>query len=72
MFSEKESSGFRAQLALELIRHKVLVELSKGYSGMLNPEEVNEALVVAGLPLIVPGEDNSKEVNVIKTEKEDE
>ena len=72
MFSDKESAGIRAQLALELIRHKVLVELSKGYSGMLDPEEVNEAMVVAGLPLIVPGEVNAKEVNIIKTEKEDE
>jgi len=69
-FNDTESKEFRASVALELVRHKALVNVAEGYNYVLDIEDVNECLVVAGLPLIVPGEINAKEVNIIKTEKE--
>lgn len=58
--------------ALQLLRHKMLTQIATSNYPTLSPEDVNEVLLVAGLPVIVPNEINSKEVNVIKVEKETE
>lgn len=57
--------------ALKLLRHKMLVQMASNKYPSLNAEDINEVLVVAGLPVIVPDKINFKEVNVIKVEKED-
>ncbi len=57
--------------ALKLLRHKMLVKMASNKYPSLDAEDINEVLVVAGLPVIVPEEINFKEVNVIKVEKED-
>lgn len=57
--------------ALKLLRHKALVRVSKGSIFLLEIEDVNEILTVAGLPLITPAEVNAPEVDVIKVEKEE-
>lgn len=69
-FSNNESKELRASVALELLRHKVIVDLGRGYSGIMNVEDINECLVVAGMPVITPGDLKAKEVTVIKTEEE--
>lgn len=55
--------------ALKLLRHKMLAQMASSKYPSLDAEDINEVLVVAGLPVIVPEEINSKEVNVIKVEK---
>lgn len=59
----------RASVALELMRHKALCDVHKGYTPSLGIMDINEILTVAGAPLIVPEEVNSKEVKVIKAEE---
>lgn len=56
--------------ALKLLRHKMLVELGKCKYPSLDVDDINEVLVVAGLPVIVPDEIKAKEVDVIKVDKE--
>ena len=53
--------------ALNLMRHKMLMQIASG-SNMpcLYYEDVNEILLVAGLPVIVPSEINKQELNVIE------
>lgn len=58
--------------ALKLLRHKALVKLAEGRLGTLYIEDVNEVLVVAGLPVIVPNEVNIPELDIINTKKEEE
>jgi hypothetical protein len=58
--------------ALKLLRHKVLVNLASNRMGILYLEDVNEILVVAGLPVIVPNEANIPELDIIKIKKEEE
>lgn len=61
--------------ALNLLRFKTLCELGKDgklSTWVLRAQDVNEVLTVAGLPLIVPTELHSKEVNVIEVEKTEE
>ena len=70
-FNDTESKEFRAAVALELLRHKALLKMTSKYT-FLDIEDVNDCLIVAGLPVIVPQELNSKEVTIIKTEKEGE
>ena len=50
--------------ALNLLRFKMLTKIGEG-SFYLNEQDVNEVLTVAGLPVIVPGELNKKELEVI-------
>lgn len=69
-YSDVETKELRASVALELLRHKVMVDLGRGYSGIMNVMDINECLIVAGLPLIVPGELQAKEVTIIKTEED--
>lgn len=57
--------------ALNLLRHKMLVQVQQNKFPSLDILDVNEVLLVAGLPLIVPDEVNAKEVQVIKTSKDD-
>jgi len=58
--------------ALNLMRHKALINLAQGRSGGLYFEDVNEILVVAGLPVIIPDELNAQELKVNKVEKEED
>lgn len=58
--------------ALRLLRHKALVKLAQDRTYLLDIEDVNEILTVANLPVIMPAEINTKEINVIKLDKEDE
>lgn len=55
--------------ALKLLRHKMLAQMASSKYPSLDAEDINEVLVVAGLPVIVPEEINSKEVKVIEVEK---
>lgn len=60
--------------ALKLMRFKALSEIAKDDSAsewVLRLRDVNEILTVAGLPVIVPGEINAPEIDVIKFDKED-
>lgn len=53
--------------ALKLMRHKMLVQIAEGRATPnLYIEDVNEILIVAGLPAIIPTEVNKKEVEVIQ------
>lgn len=59
--------------ALNVMRHKMLVQIGKGLSyPSLDIDDVNEILIVAGLPVIVPDEIKAPELDVIKVEKEAE
>lgn len=60
----------RAQIALELARFKMEVQVAKGRSPYLDDEDLNEILITAGLPLLQPGE-LEKEVDLINLGKED-
>ena len=69
---ETPENNIRAA-ALRDMRHKMLVQIAKGSAyPSLDLEDVNEILVVAGLPVIVPDEIHAKEVDVIKVDKEAE
>lgn len=58
--------------ALKLLRHKMLVEMGKGRTfPSLEVEDVNEILIVAGLPVVTPDELKAPEVEVVKVEKEE-
>lgn len=53
--------------ALNLMRFKAMREIAydKNLNYVFSIDDVNEILLVAGLPVIVPGEVNKKEVEVI-------
>lgn len=55
--------------ALKLMRHKVLIQISKNQYPMLSIDDVNEVLTVAGLPVVVPDEVKAKEVDIIQPEE---
>ena len=58
--------------ALKLMRHKMLIEVGKDRAfPSLSIDDVNEILVVAGLPVIIPEEIKVPEVDVIKVDKTD-
>ena len=71
---ENPENNVRAA-ALRVMRHKMLVQIGKG-SGYpsLDLDDVNEILIVAGLPVIIPVEIKAPELKIIKTEpnKEEE
>lgn len=57
--------------ALKLLRHKMLIEMGKGRTyPTLDVDDVNEILVVAGLPVIVPDELKAPELKIIKLNEE--
>lgn len=67
---ETPENNIRAA-ALRLARHKMLVRIAKGHTyPSLDIEDLNEILMVAGLPVIMPDEVKAKEVDVIKVDKE--
>lgn len=57
--------------AFKLLRHKMLVKIGKAkcskydYDPCLGVEDINEVLLVAGLPVIVADELQKKKVEVI-------
>lgn len=69
-YTPTETKELRATIALELARFKMQVKVAKGYPPMLNDEDLNELFVVAGLPLLTPGE-LDEEVKLINITKED-
>ena len=70
MYNAQETKATRAEIALELARYKMQVSVAQGYSPTLGDNDLNEIFVVAGLPLLQPGE-LKKEVNLINIGKED-
>lgn len=73
MYSNVDSAAIRNQAALELMRYKMLAQLAaeKTYPS-LNDDDINEILIVAGMPVIVPDEVNVPELDIINTKKEEE
>ena len=74
MFTPEEQSGVRYNAALELLRYKMLKAIEKNksnYATELKVEELNDILLVGGLPVVVPDEVKVKEVDVIAFNKED-
>lgn len=69
MYTDVETKAVKAKTAIDLLRHKALVGIGGGHTYLLDIEDVNECLVVAGVPVIVPDELKAKEVEVIKTEE---
>lgn len=62
-----ENNNERETAALGLLRFKALVELATNpeAEAVLTFKDVNEILLVAGHPVIVPDEINKKELEVI-------
>ena len=60
----------RSAIALELARHMMMVKVASGRHPYLDDEELNELFVVAGLPLLEPGE-LEQEVDLINIKKEE-
>lgn len=65
--------------ALKLLRHKMLMSIGKSKENTYDTtpklylEDINEVMIVAGLPIITPEEINAPEVSVILPRmKEDE
>ena len=66
MYNAEESKELRCKIALELARFKALKALYEGCNHTaLTFADVNEIFTVAGIELIVPGELNKKELEVI-------
>lgn len=70
-YTPTETKELKCSIALELARFKMQVKVAKGYPPMLNDEDLNELFVVAGLPLLTPGE-LDEEVKLINIGKEEE
>ena len=70
MYSAEETKEMRAHIALELARYKMQVEVAQGRSPVLYDNDLNEIFVVAGLPLLTPGE-LDEEVKLINIKKEE-
>lgn len=70
MYTPQETKEMRSRIALELARHMMMVKVASGRHPYLDDEELNELFVVAGLPLLEPGE-LEEEVKLINITKED-
>ena len=70
MYSQTETKEMRSAIALELARHMMMVKVASGRHPYLDDEELNELFVVAGLPLLEPGE-LEQEVDLINIKKEE-
>lgn len=70
MYSAEETKELRSTIALELARFKMQVEVAQGRSPVLYDNDLNEIFVVAGLPLLTPGE-LDEEVKLINIKKEE-
>lgn len=64
-YNAEETRNKRAEVAMELLRHKALMQIAKGGPCLLDENDINEVLVVAGVPVVVPGEIHHKELEVI-------
>ena len=64
-YTPEEKNEIRYQAALELLRFKALVEMQRGGECVLTEDDINECLIVAGYPVITPGELKKKELEVI-------
>ena len=71
-YTPQETREHRAIVALELARHIALMKLAQNRTYVMDFEEFNNIMVVAGMPLIIPEEVNEKEIDVIKVDKVDE
>ena len=71
MYSQTETKEMRSAIALELARHMMMVKVASGRHPYLDDEELNELFVVAGLPLLEPGE-LDEELRLINIDKEAE
>ena len=72
MYTPQETKEMRSAIALELARHMMMVKVASGRRPYLDDEELNELFVVAGLPLLEPGEleEEVKLINITKEEAE--
>ena len=70
MYTPQETKEMRCSIALELARFKMQVLVARGYTPVLTDEDINELFVVAGLPLLEPGE-LEQEVELINIKKEE-
>ena len=70
MYTPQETKEMRCSIALELARFKMQVRVAEGRAPRLDDEDINELFVVAGLPLLEPGE-LEEEVKLINITKED-
>lgn len=70
MYTPTETKELRCSIALELARFKMQVMVARGYTPALTDEDINELFVVAGLPLLEPGE-LEQEVELINIKKEE-
>ena len=72
MYSQTETKEMRSAIALELARHMMMVKVARGCHPYLDDDELNELFVVAGLPLLEPGEleEEVKLINITKEEAE--
>lgn len=70
MYSAEETKELRSTIALELARFKMQVRVAEGKSPILYDTDLNELFVVAGLPLLTPGE-LDEEVKLINIKKEE-
>ena len=70
-YTAQETREHRAIVALELARHIALMKVAQNRTYMLDVEEFNNIMVVAGMPLLMPEEVNIKEIDVIKVDKVD-
>lgn len=60
-----ENNNERLKAALELMRFKALMDIAGDTVPLLDIKDINEILIVAGIPVIVPDEVNKKELEVI-------
>ena len=58
-------SEVRMEAALKLLRYKMLKEVASSKTPMLDVEDINEVFVAADMPVIIPGETDKKELEVI-------
>ena len=70
MYTPQETKEMRCSIALELARFKMQVKVAQGYQPRLDDNDLNELFVVAGLPLLEPGE-LEQEVELINIKKEE-
>ena len=71
-YTPQETREHRAIVALELARHIALMKLAEKRTYVMDFEEFNNIMVVAGMPFIIPEEVDTKEIDVIPVNQEDE
>ena len=71
-YTAQETKEQRATVALELARFIALERLAKDRNYLIDLEDFNKIMVVAGMPLLTPEEVNAKEIDVIQFNQEDE